>query len=127
MPVTVSPLTDVDLELKSVGLDSVGAIRLTRISPNQVTESTLRGLIDDAPVADDEEFFFEVVRQPRFSGDKPERARFTLGASPYLNGSKFQWEVDVISQENARGRDGEDQTFEPSGARTKKRLEVLRR
>lgn len=128
VPVTVSPLTDVDRELRAVGLDQDGGVRLKRISPNQTDEYELRGQITRGQgLGDDEEFFYEIVRSPRHATDLPERHRFTISSVPYYNAKKFQWQVEVTSQHAYRDPSGGDQTLEPAKPPRAGRLEILRR
>jgi len=128
MPVTVSPLDAVDRELRQIGLDEVGSIRLTRVSPNQTTDYELRGqIIQGQDLGPDEQFFYEVVRIPRFAGETPERERFNIGSVPYYNAVKFEWELEIHSQHANRSPEGQDQTFEPLTPPRKGRLQVLRR
>ncbi len=125
-PVTISRLTHVDLELEAIGLDRVGAIKLSRISPSQVNEFDLRGFIGGQEVADNEQFFYEVVRQARYPGEQPDRARFTVASVPYFNAKLYQWEVDIVSQHAPRTPAGDDQTLDVSN-RERAALRLLKR
>lgn len=127
VPVMISSMNDVDLRLESVGLDPSGGVWLTEISPAQVDEKVLRGYIDGRELGDDEHFFYEVVRQPRYPGELPLRSRFTVGTTPHFNATAFQWEVGLVSQAAERSTTGEDQTFKPSksNSTTANRLKLL--
>lgn len=127
MPVRVSNLTQIDLELAASGLQPSGTLALSEISPQQVDEHMLRGKLEGRDLASNEEFFYEVALIPRCDGDTPIRGRYTLAGVPFFDGQKFQWRVAVSDQENPRGPFGEDQTLAPTPTRTPKRFEVIQR
>lgn len=118
-PVTITNLNDVDLALSAVGLDGDGFLKITRISPVQVTRDDLRGRIDMknldlAPSPDDRRFYYEIVRMMRCGSESSEfRGRYAVAAEPYLNANRYQWEVMVVDQIQARNALGEDRTFVP--------------
>lgn len=118
IPVRVSDLGDVDLELTRAGLAPVGGLVLREVSPQQVDEQTLRGWRDGALWATNgnREFFYEVVMHERCPGGvKTQRQRYTLAAQPFLNGSRLEWKVGLVAQIVARNEQGEDRTVEPGG------------
>lgn len=124
MPVQVSSLNEVDLQLQAVGLDKIGGIYLTEVSPSQVNEASLKGYVNNKPLGDDEQFFYEIIRQPRCATDRPERARFTLGALPFLNATAYQWEISLLYQQPSRSDSGGDRTLDTS--RTRDKLSLLK-
>lgn len=121
MPVKLVALDSVDLQLEAAGLTGEGGVTLREISPAQVSEDDLKGRIDGADWAADDgdrEFFYEVQRHPRCEGRDPtERRRFVLAAEPHLDGGKLQYRVQLVDQEIARDRDGNDRTVAPTPKR----------
>lgn len=118
MPVRVSDLSDVDLDLTRAGIAPSGALVLREVSPQQVDEQTLRGWRDGAQWAttDSREFFYEVVMHERCpGGTKARRQRYTIATQPFLNGARLEWKVGLVSQIIARTDEGVDRTIEPGG------------
>lgn len=127
MPVKVSPLSEIDVELQAIGMDDSGAIRLTNISPNQVDEDTLRGYIDGKPLNDGEKFFYEIVRHGRYPGERPQRSRFAINSKPYLHDSKFMFEIGLTTQDTPRSAAGDDQTLPKKSGISPNKLKLLKR
>lgn len=121
MPVKLTAMDAVDLEASLAGLDGDGGVTLTQVSPQQVSEDNLYGWIDGVDWAAnnaDREFFYEVQRHSRCSGRDPtRRARFVLAARPHYDGAKMQYRVQLVDQDVARDRDGNDQTVAPRPTR----------
>lgn len=116
VPVELVALDTMDLELAEIGVNPEGAIRLTQISPVQVTEHDLAGKLDgvslDRQNDPDQRFFYEVVKFQRCDGDpNPLRRRYVLGAEPYQKATHFGWRVVIIDNAASRGPGGEDRTF----------------
>lgn len=126
IPVRVMDLDGVDLELSQAGLQPMGAIKLSEVSPAQVTEDDLRGYLGGrlwGQTTVDEQFFYEVRLHERCNPERasrlfppggPKRRRFTLGAEPFLRGDRFEWRIGLIDQEIARTRDGRDNSIDPN-------------
>lgn len=116
-PVRLASFDGMDLSLSAGGLQPDGALVLRDVSPQQVSEWTLRGYrggkpwgIDDP----DEEFFYEVQLHERSLSDRqPRRRRFNLGAEPSLNGEGYEWRIGLFSQEVSSDPAGRDRTVEP--------------
>lgn len=111
VPAKVSSLSEgLANRLAASGYRPDGAVRVSKVSPRQVNEDMLRGHWRGKPPAQDEEFFFEVYREPACAeGDTPRRHRFTLGSVPYLDGAKFGWDFVLVDQEVPRSPAGRDQ------------------
>lgn len=115
-PVTVSSLDAVQLQLAAWGLNPEGQIRLSRVSPQQVDEDDLRGLILHAPIPPDVQFFYEVVRTPRCAAEGPtRRRRFVLASLPFLDAPRFQWTLQLTDQEHARSPTLADEQLRKGG------------
>lgn len=116
MPVKVLTMDSVEIVASNWGEDLIGGVAMSEISPQQVTEDTLRGHIDghDWVAADPQnrEFFFEVALQVRCDGDlKSRRRRFIYGAESSLAADQFQFKISLVQQNVERSRDGVDQTI----------------
>jgi hypothetical protein len=97
MPVKVSQLDDVSLDLDPSGLATRGSIHLSEISPVQVNELTLRGFINGALPRDDEEFVYEVRRIPRCASEETIPRQFTISTAPHFHPTKLMWTVGLTT------------------------------
>jgi len=119
-PHKISPFTSVTLELQSSGLDEVGDILLTQISPTQVDFDTLIGKIDDRDPDPDTNFFYEITQLRRCAGEPPiPPGRYTPTSIPSFDAGKYEWSIvlrtqqqrpSAVPNENTPDR---DQTFKP--------------
>lgn len=114
-PVRVPGLDQLSLVLGQVGTYKDGVVDLAEVSPAQVNETTLRGLLDGQPWTDDDqndrEFFFEMHLMRRCPGDpEPERFRFTLASPPFFDAERFEWQVRLKPQIMERDGNGVDQS-----------------
>jgi hypothetical protein len=114
-PASIPGLDQVSLVLGQVGTYKDGVVDLVEVSPAQVNETTLRGLLDGQPWADDDqndrEFFYEIHLMRRCPGDpEPERHRFTLASPPYFDASNFEWSLRLKPQIMERDGNGVDQS-----------------
>lgn len=108
-PILPTPKLDdmakVRRELQMIGMEELGFIRISEISP-RYTEDFLMGLSDDGrPIPEDQNFFWE-VHFPRADGPGPRR-RFFPKAVPSYMATKFQWHIDLLKASEDRTRDGE--------------------
>lgn len=107
IPVNVVALDGTDLELTSVGLDAIGGLTLTQISPAQVGDTDLRGKLDGRDlVPSEEEFFYEVVHRPFPGQSTPPRRRYILTGEPHHDGIGFQYTVNLRAQAQDVAEDG---------------------
>lgn len=113
VPVAVSAVDAVDWDIEASGGIPSGTLELSEISPAQVTEHDLRGLLDGQDPPDGVEAFVELVRLPRCPTDKPIPARFTRSSEPYLDGTRWQWKMRITDQAAARSPDDTDQVITP--------------
>lgn len=115
MPVKVLTLENVEINASEWGETLVGGVALAEISPQQVTEDTLRGYIDDedwASKSERREFFYEVVMHQRCTSELvPRRRRFYQVSEPSFDAESFGFSVSVGQQNIERSRDGVDQTI----------------
>lgn len=115
-PVKVVGLRDMNLGLSAGGMRPEGAIRIERISPRQVNEDDLRGLMDGKPWSEDgQRFFIEIqVRDLCGGGGRtpPKPMRFAPAGPPELRTVKrpIGFSMTLVDQSMPRGRIGEDQT-----------------
>lgn len=124
VPVKISSLSEVSMDLAIFGANAEGSIKVTNVSPHQVDEDDLRGLLDHRPVDHDIQFFYELVRIPRCQTDGPtRRRRFTLGSLPNLKA--LGWEFTLVDQEAPRSPRMEDEQMRPS--KNTDPIKVLRR
>jgi hypothetical protein len=124
MPVNLVALDGTDLELTSVGLDAVGGITLTQISPDQVSDNDLRGKLDGRDLnASEEEFFYEVVHRTFPGQTEPPRRRYILVSEPHHDGIGFMYTVNLRAQAADVGKDGTtDQGLPPAIPRKRPEL-----
>ena len=99
VPVNLVALDGTDLELTSVGLDAVGGLTLTQISPRQVSDDDLRGKLDGRDlVGSEEEFFYEVIHRQLEDQTDPPRRRYIIASEPHRDGEGFQYVVNLKAQ-----------------------------
>lgn len=124
VPVNVVALDGTDLELTSVGLDAIGGITLTQISPAQVSDDDLRGKLDGADLkASEEEFFYEVVHRVFPGQTTPPRRRYILVSEPHHDGVGFMYTVNLAAQAENINEDGfTDDNLPPSRSRQRPEL-----
>ena len=123
VPVQLVALDSTDLELTSVGLDAVGGITLTQISPLQVSDDDLRGKIEGRDLdPSEEEFFYEVLHRPMPGQTTPKRRRYILASEPHHDGETFEYVGSLRAQAADVGANGEDQNLPPTLPRRKPEL-----
>jgi hypothetical protein len=92
--------------LNPVGLDEQGSVVISQIS-GRYTEENLRGMDDDGtPIADNEEFFYEVEFISE-SGQPTFRRRFQLRGAPAYFAGKFEWQITLERTREDRARNGD--------------------
>lgn len=107
LPTPLLMLDGVELQLKELGLNEQGKITVSQLSP-RFTEDLLLGR--DGPIQrgrdlpPDVNFFWEVYT-PERRGTGVRRRFFPAGV-PSKNAGKFEWTIELTSQEGARLRDG---------------------
>lgn len=115
MPVKVLSMNGLELVSSDWGEDLIGGIALAEISPQQVTEDTLRGYIDGEDwqsKSTEREFFYEIALHERCAGEiKSRRRRFYQATEPNLDALRFQFTISIGQQNVERSRDGIDQTI----------------
>jgi len=91
-------------DLQTIGLEELGVIRVSEISP-RFNEDFLTGKSDDgAPIPLDQNFFWEIwFERPTGPGV---RRRFTVKGVPSYMATKFQWWVDLLRANDDRTRNG---------------------
>lgn len=115
-PAKVHALDSVGRELGENGNYADGQMRLSEVSPRQVTENMLRGQLPAGVQwgADthDRELFFEIQRFRRCPTD-PEnpRHRFVLGSEVHHDAEQFQFTFVLVAQQTPRGDGGEDRSI----------------
>jgi len=116
MPVRVVAMDSVARELGELGNHAEGAMRVTEVSPQQVTEGMLRGQLPAGVQwgADthDREMFFEVQRFRRCPED-PEnpRHRFVLGSEVHHDAEGMQFSFVLQAQQVPRSPEGADRSL----------------
>ncbi len=90
---------------KAAGLDEVGGIKLTQISP-RYTEDDVRTIFHTQPLPKDRDGYLEVRVDERDGVTK--RRRFTVKGTPFRDTEKFEWSVRLRAQSiaSARTREG---------------------
>lgn len=112
----VVDLTEVRRELGENGNFGTGGVRITEVSPAQVSEATLRGQLPPGTQwggdTHDREMFFEIQRMRRCPGD-PEnpRHRFVLGSEVHHDAENFQFTFTLLAQQVPRGPGGVDRSL----------------
>ena len=111
-PVKAVGLSEVALRVTPTGVLPDGQVKLRQISPQQVTEDTLRGWIDGEAWASgnpDRQWFYEIRLHERCSADgESRRRRYMIDGEPELRGDRFEWVVRLVNSMPARDRDGAD-------------------
>jgi hypothetical protein len=114
LPVKATGLHEMSLMVTPAGVLPDGTVKLRQISPQQVTEDTLRGWIDGEAWASgqpDRQWFYEIRLHERCEGDgETRRRRFMLAGEPELRADHFEWVVRLVNSMPARDRDGRDAT-----------------
>jgi hypothetical protein len=115
-PVRVIDMTEVGRDLGESGNYANGSIRLTEVSPAQVSENILRGQLPAGvqwgAETHDREFFFEVQRYRRCVGDaEPPRHRFVLGSEVHHDGEQMFYSFVLVAQQVPRGPGGVDKSL----------------
>jgi hypothetical protein len=93
-----------------------GFIQLEEISPLQVTEADLRGLLDGKDPPDGVEFFYEVTQDPMCEGVEHKVWRYALRSVPFFMQERFMYVVDLADQAVPRAEESKpdrDQAFQP--------------
>jgi len=101
----VAELSSLRRDLQSIGVDEVGSLRVSEISP-RYNEDKLIGLSDDGdPIPEDQNFYWEIefVRPPPGLGV---RRRFTPKSTPSYDPLRFQWSIDLLRASEERLRSG---------------------
>lgn len=100
----IGDLTALSAALQPIGVEEVGSITVTEISP-RFTEDYLCGRADDGtPIPDEESFYWEVTFN-RPDGPGPRR-RFALRSAPTLQATDAQWVVSLVRASEDRTRAG---------------------
>lgn len=93
-------------DLTPVGLDEVGEVQVSQISP-RFTEDQLRGYGENGePPSPDEEVFYEIEFLPTGSRQESIRRRFTLRGAPMNFPGRFEWVLRLARSRPDRRRDG---------------------
>lgn len=105
----IGVLNTVKEELTSVGLEEVGELRVTEISP-RYNEDYLMGRDDTGhQIPSDQNFYWEIAF-PRPDGQKGVRRRFLPKSVPSYQGTNFEWTIDLVKAIENRDRDGDPQS-----------------
>ncbi len=132
IPVKISTTNGVARTLSESGMDRIGTIQLSEISPAQVEYLDLLGKIDGQDPGPNIEFFYEVSRQRRcatgISSGPP--YRFVPSVEPYFDAENYEWTISLMDQNINRSDLGDptapadrDETFR-SGRRRKPSLRL---
>jgi len=102
----IAPLDSLDAQQFSIGAEEIGDIMLEQISARYTEDFILgRNAVGD-PIAEDEEFYYE-VEFPQENGVFPGiRRRFVLSGAPNRSAGQFQWKVMLRKAVENRQRDG---------------------
>lgn len=90
-------------QLGSAGLNEVGTIRVTELSP-RLTEDDIRDLFHIQPLPQDQEGWLE-LRIDRRDGSTTRR-RFVVKGAPMRRADEFDWHVKLFEQDVRRSRAG---------------------
>lgn len=102
----VADLNRLSLDLTAIGLNEVGSVRVSELSP-RFNEDLLVGRdvvvrAGDA-IPDDMNFYWEIY-YPNASAPGPRR-RFFPKSAPNKNPTKFEWTIDLVKSDEDRTRD----------------------
>lgn len=104
----VRDLTGIRRELEMIGLDEVGTLRVTQISP-RFDEDVLVGqslvVESGAAIPKDMNFYWEIFF-PRADSDGVRR-RFVPKSVPSKRPTRFEWVIDLLKASEDRTREGE--------------------
>jgi hypothetical protein len=99
----VQALDSMNQVLQSAGLDEVGTIRVTDISP-AYTEDQLVGVGPQGePIPSDENFYWEITF-PRPLPQMAVQRRYTVSGVPNYNPTRFGWSVALMKAGEERDR-----------------------
>lgn len=116
IPCRVVAMDSVGRELGENGNYADGQMRVTEVSPQQVSENILRGQLPDGvqwgAETHDRELFFEVQRMRRCPTD-PEspRHRFVLASEVHHDAEQMLFTFVLVAQQVPRGDAGVDQSL----------------
>ena len=104
----VGDMTRMRKELSPIGLDEVGELYVSEISP-RLNEDLLMGMSlvvpDGCAIPKDVNFYWEVFF-PRADG-AGSRRRYVPKSAPSLNATRFQWTIELLKASEDRTRLGE--------------------
>lgn len=112
----VDDLTSLRLNAFSAGRFPVGSVRLSGISATYRQEYLEGTVLPDDPeeeIPEPWDFFYEIVEDGRH-GKEPERKRFSVSATPFLDAENQQWIVVLDRQSGDPNRDGTMTKKEPA-------------
>lgn len=102
----IADLTSLRLDLQPIGIDEVGVLRVSEISP-RFNEDFLVGRDDVGhPIPVDVNFFWEIFFPRPPVGAPGVRRRFTPKSAPTYNPTQFQWSIDLLKASEDRVRSG---------------------
>lgn len=116
VPSKVLDMSAVARELGESGNYANGSIRVTEVSPAQVSEGMLRGQLPAGVQwggdTHDREFFIEVQRAKRCATDAENpRHRFILGSEVHHDAEQFMFTFVLTAQQVPRGDGGVDRSL----------------
>jgi hypothetical protein len=102
---TVQALDTMIRTLQTIGIDEVGAVRVTDISP-AYSEDELVGLGPQGqPISADQSFFWE-IQYPRPLPDQSVRRRYVARSAPSYDPTNFRWSIVLDKASENRQRSG---------------------
>ena len=96
----VKSISDLTIELQSIGNADVGVVQVSKIS-TRYTENFLMGRdLDGTPIRKDQNFYWEIEEPDGHGGTI--RRRFTPKGPPDLKEVEFQWVIKLTKQHQNR-------------------------
>lgn len=100
------PVSSIQQQLQDIGLDEVGSLQITEISP-RYTEDRIMGRTEQGKdIAANESFYWEVVLTRNRPGERAKRRRFMVTGVPSYEATKLQWTVRLVRAGSDRDAEG---------------------
>lgn len=100
------PVSSIQQQLQDIGLDEVGSLQITEISP-RYTEDRLMGKNPDGKdIAANESFYWEIVLTRNLPQERVKRRRFMVSGVPSYEATKLQWTVRLVRAGSDRDAGG---------------------
>jgi len=102
----VDPVSSIQQQLQDIGLDEVGTLQISEISPSY-TEDRLMGRSEKGKsIAQNESFYWELCFQRDNPLERTKRRRFMVTGVPSYEAGRLQWTVRLVRAGTDRDANG---------------------